>query len=61
MRQFAWPRSDLTMCPTGRPGDRYPPIQPDQFADPQNRCQIRYFDGAAWTHHIVGKSQTFGE
>jgi hypothetical protein len=32
---------------------RYPPIQPGWFPDPQNRWQIRYFDGVVWTHHIV--------
>lgn len=28
---------------------RYPPVQPGWFPDPQNRCGLRYFDGAAWT------------
>jgi hypothetical protein len=32
---------------------RYPPIQAGWFPDPQNRCQVRYFDGAMWTHHII--------
>jgi hypothetical protein len=32
---------------------RYPPIQPGWFPDPQNRCQIRFFDGVGWTQHIV--------
>jgi hypothetical protein len=32
---------------------RYPPVQPGWFPDPQNRCQIRYFDGAMWTGHAV--------
>jgi len=32
---------------------RYPPIQAGWFPDPQNRWQVRYFDGAMWTHHIV--------
>jgi hypothetical protein len=32
---------------------RYPPIQPGWFPDPQNPCQIRYFDGAGWTNHII--------
>jgi hypothetical protein len=28
---------------------RYPPLQPGWFPDPQNRSQMRYFDGALWT------------
>jgi hypothetical protein len=28
---------------------RYPPIQAGWFPDPQNRSQMRYFDGALWT------------
>jgi hypothetical protein len=32
---------------------RYPPVQPGWFADPQNRYQLRYFDGAMWTGHTV--------
>lgn len=28
---------------------RYPPVQPGWFPDPQNRCGLRYFDGAVWT------------
>ena len=32
---------------------RYPPVQAGWFPDPQNRCQIRYFDGAMWTPHAV--------
>ena len=28
---------------------RYPPVQPGWFPDPQNRSQLRYFDGALWT------------
>ncbi|WP_006241566.1 DUF2510 domain-containing protein [Mycolicibacterium tusciae] len=32
---------------------RYPPVQAGWFPDPQNRCQIRYFDGAMWTPHTV--------
>ncbi len=31
----------------------YPPVQAGWFPDPQNRCQIRYFDGALWTQHVV--------
>ncbi|WP_102145913.1 DUF2510 domain-containing protein [Mycobacterium hubeiense] len=32
---------------------RYPPVQPGWFADPQNHCRIRYFDGATWTPYAV--------
>ena len=32
---------------------RYPPIQAGWFPDPRIRCQMRYFDGAMWTHHVV--------
>jgi hypothetical protein len=32
---------------------RYPPVQAGWFPDPQNRCQMRYFDGATWTQHAV--------
>lgn len=32
---------------------RYPPVQAGWFADPQNHCRIRYFDGAVWTEHTV--------
>ncbi|MFI5510146.1 DUF2510 domain-containing protein [Mycobacterium sp. NPDC051804] len=32
---------------------RYPPVQAGWFADPQNHCRIRYFDGVAWTAHTV--------
>jgi hypothetical protein len=28
---------------------RYPPLQAGWFPDPQNRYQMRYFDGALWT------------
>jgi hypothetical protein len=28
---------------------RYPPVQAGWFPDPQSRCMLRYFDGAAWT------------
>lgn len=30
---------------------RYPPVQAGWFHDPQNPCQLRYFDGAMWTRH----------
>lgn len=32
---------------------RYPPIQAGWFPDPQNRWQLRYFDGVMWTGHVV--------
>ena len=32
---------------------RYPPVQPGWFPDPQNRCQLRYFDGATWTGYTA--------
>ncbi len=32
---------------------RYPPVQAGWFPDPQNRLQMRYFDGAMWTRHAV--------
>ena len=32
---------------------RYPPVQPGWFPDPQNRCQMRYFDGAVWTGYTA--------
>lgn len=32
---------------------RYPPVQAGWFSDPQNRCQLRYFDGVAWTQHTA--------
>ncbi len=34
---------------------RYPPVQAGWFPDPQNRCQIRYFDGAMWTGHAINR------
>ena len=34
---------------------RYPPVQPGWFPDPQNRCQIRYFDGAMWTPYAISR------
>ena len=37
---------------------RYPPVQPGWFPDPQNRCQLRYFDGAGWTGYTA---YTFGQ
>jgi hypothetical protein len=32
---------------------RYPPVQPGWFPDPQNRSQLRYFDGALWTGYTA--------
>lgn len=32
---------------------RYPPVQPGWFPDPQNRCRVRYFDGAMWTGYTT--------
>jgi len=34
---------------------RYPPVQAGWFPDPQNRCQMRYFDGAMWTGHAINR------
>jgi len=34
---------------------RYPPVQAGWFPDPQNRCQMRYFDGAMWTGQTSGQ------
>jgi hypothetical protein len=41
-------RLSLAGDPRGLYG-RYPPLQPGWFPDPQNRSQMRYFDGALWT------------
>ncbi|HET7667434.1 MAG TPA: DUF2510 domain-containing protein [Mycobacterium sp.] len=41
-------RLSLAGDPRGTFG-RYPPVQPGWFPDPQNRWQMRYFDGAMWT------------
>ncbi len=38
-------RLNLSGDPRGIYG-RYPPVQPGWFPDPQNRSQLRYFDGA---------------
>jgi hypothetical protein len=32
---------------------RYPPVLPGWFPDPQNRSQLRYFDGALWTGYTA--------
>jgi Protein of unknown function (DUF2510) len=45
-------RLSLAGDPRGLYG-RYPPIQPGWFHDPQNRWQLRYFDGAVWTRHTA--------
>jgi len=45
-------RLNVAGAPRGMYG-RYPPIQPGWFPDPANRCQMRYFDGAAWTRHAI--------
>jgi hypothetical protein len=34
---------------------RYPPVQPGWFPDPQNRSQVRYFDGAQWTPYATSR------
>src|SRR5215470_17720612 len=36
---------------------RYPPVQPGWFPDPQNRWQVRYFDGVLWTDHTAVAGQ----
>jgi|SRR5262249_27617728 hypothetical protein len=36
---------------------RYPPVQPGWFPDPQNRWQLRYFDGALWTDYTAVAGQ----
>ena len=43
-------RLSLAGDPRGLFG-RYPPVQAGWFPDPQNRYQMRYFDGALWTGH----------
>jgi Protein of unknown function (DUF2510) len=43
-------RLSLAGDPRGLYG-RYPPLQPGWFPDPQNRSQMRYFDGALWTSY----------
>jgi hypothetical protein len=45
-------RLSLAGDPRGMFG-RYPPVQPGWFIDPQNRCQMRYFDGALWTGYTA--------
>jgi hypothetical protein len=36
---------------------RYPPVQPGWFPDPQNRSQLRYFDGGSWTGYTACTGQ----
>ena len=50
-------RLNLSGDPRGVFG-RYPPVQPGWFPDPQNRCQLRYFDGGVWTGYTAS---TFGQ
>jgi hypothetical protein len=45
-------RLNLAGDPRGLFG-RYPPVQAGWFSDPQNRCQLRYFDGGVWTSYTV--------
>lgn len=45
-------RLSLAGDPRGLYG-RYPPVQSGWFPDPQNRYQLRYFDGAWWTNQAV--------
>ena len=45
-------RLNLAGDPRGIFG-RYPPVQPGWFPDPQNRCQLRYFDGGQWTGYTA--------
>ena len=50
-------RLNLRGDPRGIYG-RYPPVQPGWFPDPQNRSQLRFFDGALWTGYTAA---TFGQ
>jgi hypothetical protein len=47
-------RLSLAGDPRGLYG-RYPPVQAGWFPDPQNRYQMRYFDGAMWTPQTSGQ------
>ena len=49
-------RLTLSGDPRGMYG-RYPPVQAGWFPDPHNPRQLRYFDGALWTQHAVGRWQ----
>ena len=52
-------RLNLAGDPRGVFG-RYPPVQAGWFPDPENRYQLRYFDGGIWTGGTV-PVQTFGQ
>ena len=45
-------RLNLSGDPRGIYG-RYPPVRPGWFPDPQNRSQLRYFDGGLWTGYTA--------
>jgi hypothetical protein len=45
-------RLNLSGDPRGVFG-RYPPVLPGWFPDPQNRWQLRYFDGGVWTGYTA--------
>jgi Protein of unknown function (DUF2510) len=45
-------RLNLAGDPRGVFG-RYPPVQAGWFPDPQNSCQLRYFDGGLWTAYTA--------
>jgi hypothetical protein len=49
-------RLNLSGDPRGIYG-RYPPVQPGWFPDPQNRWQLRYFDGGLWTGYTAWTGQ----
>ena len=49
-------RLNLGGDPRGTYG-RYPPVQPGWFPDPQNRSQLRYFDGGSWTGYTACTGQ----
>lgn len=34
---------------------RYSPYRPNWYPDPENPCLLRYFDGAAWTPHVLAR------
>src|SRR5690242_17747709 len=45
-------RLSLAGDPRGTFG-RYPPVQAGWYANPENRRQMRYFDGVGWTPHVM--------
>ena len=45
-------RLNLVGDPRGLYG-RYAPVGPNWYPDPQNPRWLRYFDGLAWTPHVV--------